>query len=154
MDKKKLILLIVAGVFALILLTVLIVGISDGIWPWDGPKAYAKVFKEAFTAPAATQPATEPSEEPTEAPEDETTEPSGQEDPSQPTTNNPVIDGESPTGGKVDEEVIVGGDTGSGNNSGENSGDNTGDGGNTGSGDDMSDADATTPGNKIPGWGN
>lgn len=146
MDKKKLILLIVAGVFAVIVLAVLIVGISDGIWPWDGPKAYAKILKETFTAPDATQPSTESSEEPTEDPELEATQPTEENNTSQPTVGNPVIEGESPTGGKVDEEVVVGGNTVSGENSGDN-----GDGGSSGN---LDDADASGSGAQIPGWGN
>ena len=126
--KKKLILMIGAGILALLLLCVLIVGIVDGIWPWNGPKAYAKIFKPQAQEPAVTEPATEPTveTEPTESDE------GGETD----TTNRtPLLDGEKEDGSSdAKEEVDISGNTG----------DTT----------QVPDADATVSGSQIPGWGN
>lgn len=158
MDKKKLTLLIVGGILALVVLTVLIVGIFEGIWPWDGPKAYAKIFRsEPAQQPAATEPApqtpagdaTEPSEEAPIPGNQGTSVPT-------PTTGNPVFDGESTTGKEdVKEEVELPGQTEGTTGGGEEtpvppvSGE---DGNNTGNQDPT--ADANLAGNKVPGWGN
>ena len=166
MDKQKLTTWIIAGLLALVVLCILIVGIFEGIWPWDGPKAYAKIFRE--DPPAAAPAETEP-----QAPEGEEEEaPIGDVPGSQGTnipTRNPVIEGESTTGGNnVQEEVELPENTGnSGNtgNTGSNEGNTGSSEGNTGSnegntensGSDTSnapDANTTVSGNKIPGWGN
>ena len=129
MEKKKLILMIGAGILALLLLCILVVGIVDGIWPWNGPKAYAKIFKPQTQEPAVTEPATEPTveTEPTESDE------GGNSD----TTNRtPLLDGEKEDGSSdVKAEVETGNNTG---------GETT----------QVPDADATISGSQIPGWGN
>ena len=135
MEKKK-ILMITGIVVAVLLLSLLVVGIVDGIWPWHGAKAYGKLFGATGNTPAATEPAaTEPTEE-TEPVVDE----EGGDSASIP--HIPVLDGENPDGSSnVKEEVDLGGNTGS------ETGDNSG-------ASDAPDADATIQGNKIPGWGN
>lgn len=131
MEKRKLILTIIGGIFALLLLCVLVVGLVDGIWPWHGVKAYGKIFDPDAT-PAVTEPVvTEPTEE---------TEPSESDEggDSASISHTPVLEGENPDGsGSVKEEVEVGGNTGD----------------NTGSEPTVPDADATIQGGKIPGWG-
>ena len=153
MERKKLIMLIAAGLVALILISILIVGIVDGIWPWDGPKAYGKIFKPKETAPVATQPTEPPTTEPPVI-DDESGEGSeGEGDTTQPTSKDPLYAGEPTTGGNdVKEEA----ETDTGNNS------NTGNPGNSGEGDSNGEttgnqdpnADANLPGTKVPGWGN
>ena len=44
MDKKKLILYASLALVGLILACILIVGLVDGIWPWDGVTAYRRVI--------------------------------------------------------------------------------------------------------------
>lgn len=144
MERKKLITLIAAGFAALILISILIVGIVDGIWPWDGPKAYGKIFKPKETVPVATQPTEPPATEPPVI-EDESGEGSeGEGDVTQPTSKDPLYAGEPTTGGNdVKEEVETG------------NGGNTGDSGNTGStGNQDPNADANVSGSQVPGWGN
>lgn len=152
MERKKLIILIAVGIAALILISILIVGIVDGIWPWDGPKAYAKIFKPKETVPVATQPApeTEPTVHVDNVGEDNP-ELNQEGDSTQPTSKDPLYVGEPTTGGNdVKEEVETGtGNTGNAGNAGEgnSNGETTG---------NPDDADAAidhkeTP---IPGWGN
>lgn len=156
MERKKLIVLIGIGFVALILISLLIIGIVDGIWPWNGFAAYGKIF-QAEETPATTQP----------APETEPSVPvdiSGEDDPvvnqegdsTQPTGKNPVLDGEPVTGGNdVKEEVETdtgnNGNTGNGGNTG-----NSGEGDSTGetTGNQDPNADANLAGSKVPGWGN
>ena len=129
MEKKK-ILMITGIVVAVLLLSLLVIGIVDCIW------AYGKLFGATGNTPAATEPAaTEPTEE-TEPVVDE----EGGDSASIP--HIPVLDGENPDGSSnAKEEVELGGNTGS------ETGDNSG-------ASDVPDADATIQGNKIPGWGN
>lgn len=157
MDKKKLTMLIVGGVLALVVLSILIVGIFEGIWPWDGPKAYAKIFRPDPTTPAVTESTTpQPAGEETESPTTGSVPGNQGTNVPAPTTGNPVIDGESTTGtGKVEEEVVVGGNTGStGSEDGSTGSEDGSTGENSGSTGDTSDADATISGSSVPGWGN
>ena len=142
MDKKKLALIIGGGVLAVLLLSMLIVGLVDGIWPWDGPAAYAKVFN--FTAqekPLGTAEPTDPSVDPT----DGTVAPGNTDS----ATRNPVIEGEKIDGEEVKSEVELGPNTGNNEESGEIN--NTPNNGDTSKAED---ADKTVSGNQIPGWGN
>ena len=143
MDKKKLALIIGSGVLAVLLLSMLIVGLVDGIWPWDGPAAYAKVFN--FTA----------QEKPvdTATPTDPTDEGNGEVEPgnTDSAARNPVIEG--------DEEVKTEVDLGNNGNSEENGGGsadsgNSGNSGNSGDTSSAPDADTSAPATQIPGWGN
>lgn len=63
MSRKNMILLIAGGIVALVLVCILVVGLVDGIWPWDGITAYSRLL----------DPPTEPTTAPTE-PEDPTDE--------------------------------------------------------------------------------
>lgn len=148
MERKKLLILIGVGLLALILISILVVGIVDGIWPWDGPKAYAKIFQAEEETPAVTQPApeTEPTEE--EEPAGETDSAGNQEGEStQPTEKNPVIDGEPIKGDNNVKEEVETGTNGNGN---------SGEGGSTEATTDNQDpnADANLSGSQVPGWGN
>ena len=58
MDKKKLILYASLALVGLILICILIVGLVDGIWPWDGVDAYTRVVlprREVQTTEATTE---------------------------------------------------------------------------------------------------
>ena len=129
MEKKKLIRMIGAGVLALLLLCILVIGIVDGIWPWNGLKAYGKIFQPQTQEPAVTEPATEPTEEAGPVESDE-----GEGGDSTTVPHNPLLEGEKEDGStEVKENVEV-----------------SGNGGTT----TAPDADATISGNQIPGWGN
>ena len=136
MDKKKLALIIGSGVLAVLLLSMLIVGLVDGIWPWDGPAAYAKVFNfNAQEKPVDTATPTDPSEDNGEV------EPGNTDS----AVRNPVIEGDE----EVKTEVDLG-NTGSSEENGEISGSD----GNSADTSSAPDADTSAAANQIPGWGN
>ena len=177
MERKKLMVLILAGILAAIVLSVAIVGVTTGAWPWNGFQA----------APDETPVATEPAEpDPTD--ETEST-PAGNETESttKPTTGNPLFDGEDPDGNThVKDEVILDNNTGNGNSGNGNTGNGNSGNGNTGNGNtgngnsgndnsgndnsgndnsgnensgsnpdtvpEIEDADKVFTGSQIPGW--
>ena len=149
--RKKLLALIGGGILAFLILAVLIIGLVDGIWPWDGVKSYRKIFKPEPVATVTTAPLGQPGEAPTVQPPAEATENGageGQQGTNTPeaTTGNPVIDGE-PTGtdATVKEEVEIPTQP-----TPEEGGATEPTRGDTSS---ATDADASVSGNKIPGWG-
>lgn len=50
MTRKQMILTLVIGIIALILACILLVGIVDGIWPWDGITAYDRLISNRLQA--------------------------------------------------------------------------------------------------------
>lgn len=68
MNRKEKITLIACGVAILFLICILVVGIVDGIWPWDGITAYGRLIT---SRPQATLP--EKATEGTEATDPEST---------------------------------------------------------------------------------
>ena len=70
MDRKTLISLIVGSISALLLICILLVGILDGIWPWDGITAYNRLItseSQNAAGPKDTTAATETSETATDS---------------------------------------------------------------------------------------
>ncbi len=50
MTRKQMIITLVIGIIALILACILLVGIVDGIWPWDGITAYDRLISNRLQA--------------------------------------------------------------------------------------------------------
>lgn len=63
MDRKNLIALIAGCLAALLLICILLVGILDDIWPWDGVTAYSRLITGRTQATIGPKETTAPTEE-------------------------------------------------------------------------------------------
>ena len=165
MDRKTLIAAIAGSLAALLLLCILLVGVLDGIWPWDGIPAYGRLISNRAQATVGPKETTAPTEAtPTGNQQGET--PNNQQDPSKPTIGEatqevpPLLPNENNTdintevGGvviKPDGSITTGNNTqpttpttGSTGEATENTTGNTG--------PTEEQADATIDAAQIPGW--